>query len=109
MIRNLLIFFTLISLSFCINYQKLFDEANNLFLKENYKKSIELYELIIENNTRSELTNAAHERFKEAKERYGNNAGEMTVCKLIEEDGKVNLQVDGDWIAPWEVKHPSDK
>ena len=33
----------------------------------------------------------------------------MTVCKLIEEDGKVNLQVDGDWIAPWEVKHPNDK
>ena len=49
MIKNLLIFFTLISLSFCINYQKLFDEANNLFLKENYKKSTELYELIIEN------------------------------------------------------------
>ena len=66
-------------------------------------------ELINENNTRSELTNAAHERFKEAKERYGDDAGEMTVCKLIEEDGKVNLQVDGDWIAPWEVKHPNDK
>ena len=67
-----------------------------------------IQELIKENNTRSELTNAAHERFKEAKERYGDDAGEMTVCKLIEEDGKVNLQVDGDWIAPWEVKHPKD-
>ena len=68
-----------------------------------------IQELIKENNTRSELTNAAHKRFKEAKERYGDEAGEMTVCKLIEEDGNVNLQVDGDWIAPWEVKHPNDK
>ena len=68
-----------------------------------------IQELIKEHNTRAELTNSAHERFKEAKERYGDDAGEMTVCKLIEEDGKVNLQVDGDWIAPWEVKHPNDK
>ncbi len=68
-----------------------------------------IQELIKENNTRSELTNAAHERFKEAKKRYGNEAGEMTICKLIEEDANVNLQVDGDWIAPWEVKHPNDK
>ena len=66
-------------------------------------------ELIKEHNTRAELTNSAHERFKEAKKRYGDEAGEMTVCKLIEEDGNVNLQVDGDWIAPWEVKHPNDK
>ena len=65
-------------------------------------------ELINEHNTRSELTNAAHERFKEAKDRYGDKAGEMTVCKLIEEDGGVNLQVEGDWIAPWEVKHPDE-
>ena len=68
-----------------------------------------IQELIKENNTRSELTNVAHERFKEAKERYGDKAGEMTVCKLIEEDAKVNLQIDGDWIAPWEVKHPKEK
>ena len=46
---------------------------------------------------------------KEAKERYGNKAGEITVCKLIEEDSGVNLQVEGDWIAPWEVKHPDEK
>ena len=68
-----------------------------------------IQELVKEHNTRAELTNSAHERFKEAKKRYGNEAGEMTVCKLIEEDGNVNLQVDGDWIAPWEVKHPNDK
>jgi len=67
-----------------------------------------IQELIKENNTRSELTNAAHKRFKEAKDRYGNEAGEMTVCKLIEEDADINLQVKGDWIAPWEVKHPKD-
>ena len=68
-----------------------------------------IQELIKEHNTRAELTNSAHERFKEAKKRYGNEAGEMTVCKLIEEDANVNLQVNGDWIAPWEVKHPNDK
>ena len=33
------------------------------------------------------------------------NAGEMTVCKLIEEDANVKLQVEGNWTAPWEAKH----
>jgi len=33
----------------------------------------------------------------------------MTVCKLIEEDANVNLQVNGDWATPWEAKHPNDK
>ena len=67
-----------------------------------------IQELIKENKTRAELTDAAHERFKEAKERYGDKAGEMTVCRLIEEDADINLQVKGNWTAPWEVKHPDD-
>ena len=67
-----------------------------------------IQELIKEHKTRAELTNAAHERFKEAKNRYGDKAGEMTVCKVIEEDANVNLQVKGNWIAPWEVKHPEE-
>ena len=67
-----------------------------------------IQELINEHKTRAELTNAAHERFKEAKNRYGDKAGEMTVCKVIEEDANVNLQVKGNWIAPWEVKHPEE-
>ena len=62
-------------------------------------------ELMEETGTRGELTDACHARFKEAAERYGVEAGEMTVCKLIEEDGGVELRVEGDWIAPWEVAH----
>ncbi|MEH6545404.1 MAG: NAD(P)-dependent oxidoreductase [Sneathiella sp.] len=63
-------------------------------------------ELMDETGTRSELTDACHARFKEAGARYGVDAGEMTVCKLIEDDAGVELRVDGDWIAPWNVGHP---
>ncbi|NVO58390.1 NAD(P)-dependent oxidoreductase [Rhodobacteraceae bacterium B1Z28] len=62
-------------------------------------------ELMDATGTRSELTDACHDRFKEAGERYGVDAGEMTVCKLIEEDAGVTLQIEGDWVAPWEVPH----
>lgn len=59
--------------------------------------------------SRSEMTDATYARFREAGERYGQDAGEMTVCKLIEEDAGVALRVDGDWAKPWEVKHPSER
>lgn len=62
-------------------------------------------ELMDETGTRSELTAAAHARFREAGERYGPGAGEMTVCKLIEEDAGIDLRVAGDWVKPWEVQH----
>ena len=62
-------------------------------------------ELMDETGTRSELTDACHARFREAAERYGTDAGEMTVCKVIEDDAGVELRVEGDWIAPWEVEH----
>lgn len=61
-------------------------------------------QLMIETGTRNELTRATHERFKEAATRYGAGAGEMTVCKVIEDDSGIDLRVAGDWIAPWEVK-----
>lgn len=61
-------------------------------------------ELMDETGTRSELTDACHARFREAAERYGSDAGEMTVCKVIEDDAGVELRVEGDWIAPWEVE-----
>lgn len=66
-------------------------------------------ELVKETGTRAELTQAAYDRFREAAERYGESAGEMTVCKLIEDDAGVELRVDGDWTAPWEVRHPDDR
>ncbi len=65
-------------------------------------------ELIAETGARHELTSATHARFSEARDRYGERAGEMTVCKLIEDDAGVSLRVEGDWTPPWEVKHPSE-
>ena len=52
-------------------------------------------ELIAETGTRHELTSATHARFKEARARYGDAAGEMTVCKIIEDDAGVSLRVAG--------------
>jgi 3-hydroxyisobutyrate dehydrogenase len=66
-------------------------------------------ELMRETGVRSDLTGATHERFRQARDRYGEGAGEMTVCKLIEEASGVSLQVEGDWIAPWEVRHADDQ
>ncbi|MCB9101464.1 MAG: NAD(P)-dependent oxidoreductase [Anaerolineales bacterium] len=66
-------------------------------------------ELVQEMGVRSELTQATYARFREAAERYGEDAGEMTVCKLIEEDAGIDLRVAGNWIAPWEEKHPDEK
>jgi 3-hydroxyisobutyrate dehydrogenase len=66
-------------------------------------------ELMAETGVRNELTRATHDRFKEARDRYGEGAGEMTVCKVIEEDAGVSLRVEGDWIKPWEVRHPKER
>jgi 3-hydroxyisobutyrate dehydrogenase-like beta-hydroxyacid dehydrogenase len=62
-------------------------------------------ELLDYTGTRDGLTAAAHKRFSEAGRRYGKHAGEMTVCKLIEDDAGVSLRVPGDWVAPWQVEH----
>ena len=61
-------------------------------------------ELMTEVGTTNDLTKATHERFKEAGRRYGMAAGEMTVCKVIEDDAGIDLRVAGDWVKPWEVK-----
>jgi 3-hydroxyisobutyrate dehydrogenase-like beta-hydroxyacid dehydrogenase len=63
-------------------------------------------ELMDETGTRNELTAATHARFREAGERYGMGAGEMTVCKVIEDDAGIDLRVAGDWVKPWEIAHP---
>ena len=60
-------------------------------------------ELMDHTGTTSTLTEATHERFREAGRRYGPGAGEMTVCKVIEEDAGIDLRVPGDWVKPWEV------
>ena len=65
-------------------------------------------ELLTASGTRAELTRAAHARFGEATQRYGEGAGEMTVCKVIEDDAGIDLRAAGSWVAPWEVRHPTD-
>ena len=61
-------------------------------------------ELMTETGVRNDLIKATHARFREAGERYGTDAGDMTVCKVIEDDAGVELRVAGDWVAPWEVE-----
>lgn len=65
-------------------------------------------ELLLETGSRYELTRATHDRFREAGQRYGMGAGEMTVCKVIEDDAGIDLRVPGDWVEPWKVQHPSE-
>lgn len=66
-------------------------------------------QLMQETGVRNDLIEAAHARFREAGERYGPAAGDMTVCKLLEDDTDVDLRVPGDWVASWEVPHPDDE
>jgi 3-hydroxyisobutyrate dehydrogenase-like beta-hydroxyacid dehydrogenase len=65
-----------------------------------------IQEMMEETGTRSEMTRAAHDRFAEALRRYGREGGEMSVCRLVEEDAGVSLRVAGNWQAPWEVSPP---
>ena len=60
-------------------------------------------ELMTETGTRNDLIKATHARFREAGERYGTDAGDMTVCKVVEDDAGVELRVAGDWVAPWGI------
>lgn len=64
-----------------------------------------IQELMDKVGTTNTLTEATHERFREAGRRYGVGAGEMTVCKVIEDDAGIDLRVAGDWVKPWEVTH----
>ena len=66
-------------------------------------------DLLTQTGIRHELTSAAHARFREAHARYGDAAGEMTVCKVVEDDAGVELRVAGEWRPPWEVRHHSDR
>lgn len=64
-------------------------------------------ELMDHVGTTSALTDATHDRFREAGRRYGMDAGEMTVCRVIEDDAGIDLRVAGDWEKPWEIKAPA--
>ena len=64
-------------------------------------------ELMDKIGTTNTLIEAIHERFREAGKRYGMGAGEMTVCKVIEDDAGIDLRVAGDWHKPSKVAPPS--
>ena len=67
-------------------------------------KDLELIQELTDRvGTTSTITDATHERFREAGRRYGLGAGEMTVCKVIEDDAGIDLRVSGDWQKPWEA------
>ena len=65
-------------------------------------------DLLTDTGVRHEITAATYDRFREAASRYGDGAGEMTVCKVLEDDAGIDLRVHGDWTPPWEVQHPSE-
>lgn len=60
-------------------------------------------EFLDETGIDTELTQATYRRFHKAREAYGAEAGEMTVCKLLEDQAGVELRVEGDWVPHWEV------
>lgn len=43
------------------------------------------------------MTYAAHERFTLARDEYGGKAAELLVCKLVEQQAGISLQVPGTW------------
>jgi len=65
--------------------------------------------MLFEYNTRVEMAATTDARLNEAAYRYGVAAGEVAVCKVIEDDAGVNLRVDGNWTPPWEVRHDDEK
>lgn len=60
-------------------------------------------EFLQEHGVDAPITRAMHQQFREARDAYGDDAGEMTVCRLIEDRAGVSLRVPGDWQAPWDV------
>lgn len=48
------------------------------------------------------LTREVAARFREAAQRYGADAPELSVVRLIEERSGVSLRVAGDWVPHWE-------
>ena len=49
------------------------------------------------------MTAAARDVFARAAERYGLDAGELSVARRIEDDAGLSLRLDGDWVPHWEA------
>jgi 3-hydroxyisobutyrate dehydrogenase len=56
-----------------------------------------IVELAESKGTHSDLTKLSRSKFELARMKYGGSAGELHVCKLIEEAANLNLRVFGDW------------
>ena len=54
-------------------------------------------------NVPVDFSHLAQQKFERAREVFGGTAGELHVCKLIEDATGTPLQVAGDWGAPWLV------
>lgn len=50
----------------------------------------------------TDITRLTADKFERARTTYGGKAGELHVCKLIEDAAGVNLRVQGDWPKHWE-------
>jgi 3-hydroxyisobutyrate dehydrogenase-like beta-hydroxyacid dehydrogenase len=48
------------------------------------------------------MTEAAHEAFRVAAERYGPDAAELHVARRIEDDANLSMRLAGEWTPPWE-------
>lgn len=48
------------------------------------------------------MTNAAHDTFRRAADRYGSDVGELHVARRIEDDADLSMRLDGDWTPHWE-------
>lgn len=49
------------------------------------------------------MTSAAHQAFRVAADRYGDDVGELHVAKRIEDDAGMSFRVTGAWTPPWEA------
>lgn len=56
----------------------------------------------------ADITRLTADKFERARQTYGGSAGELHVCKLIEDSAGINLRVAGDWPKHWEAA-PSAK
>lgn len=48
------------------------------------------------------MTTAAEGAFALAATRYGTQAAELNVAKRIEDDARLSMRLEGDWVPPWE-------
>lgn len=65
-------------------------------------------DLADEFETPTDITRLAREKFEEARKVYGGSAGELHVCKLIEDAAKIDLRIPGAWTEHWNAD-PSGK